>query len=302
MRWAFAALAAAAVMSWTGAIRPAPDRWAAASAQFGDRANGGFANLSLFEEFPFSVHDGSAAAGFDPAGAEPVALDPDPDRFGPPFGLLPKDFDPSLSFVPAGEDRGSLAEAAGAVWNTVLSDPLLRDVFGPGPLARLFDEMGRTARGEGGPRDIASAPPAWQSPRLRWNDWAWGRGAWVMPEGLAWGRDAWVLPDGSVSVPGAPGRTVPQTPVVGGAAEGSGGRDGDGGGGSVVDDGVSTVVSVPEPSSFAALMFGLVGLIAASRRSPHGPAGSAWPAARPPLRPGALLFSVRGGQARACEA
>lgn len=262
MRWGFAALAAGAVLTWTDATRPASFLRAGGPAELGSPGGNpagpvrsGMAAVSLFEDFPFSLSDDSGMAGFDPPGGEVVALDPDPDRFGPGRSRVPEDVDPPTALVPVDDDRRTLAGAGGALWEKVLSDPLLRDLFGPGPLARFLDELLRGARGEGSPTVIASIPPVWEPARPSLNRRSGRPG--LDPNGLPW-------PGVAAGVPGGGPRPDPSGPAAVGP---DGGPHGEGRGGGF-DGGGVPLVGVPEPASVAAFLFGLVGLLAAARRAP----------------------------------
>lgn len=180
MRWRVFALVAmgAAAIEW-GAFGPLPWHEAAgasASARMevaspaavdrpaSARVASGTATFSLFEDFPFGVGETGWGAAFRGAfETPPIALDPDPQRFGPgrPAALLPDE----LGFGP---DQALGSEDLGAaVLETVLSDPLLRDLFGPGPLAQFFADVLSAARGEGRPTVVAegSADAAGSRPR-----------------------------------------------------------------------------------------------------------------------------------------
>lgn len=112
------------------------------------------ATFSVFEDFPFGAAEAGRGTPFA-AGADtpPIALDLDPQRFGPgrPAALLADEL--GLGADPAEASRGFGAE----VLETVLSDPLLRDLFGPGPLAEFLADVLNAARGEGAQADAATA-------------------------------------------------------------------------------------------------------------------------------------------------
>lgn len=175
MRWGVFALAATgAVLIDGGAFGPQPWHEAAgasASARMevaspapvdrptSVRVAPPTAAFSLFEDFPFGVAERGRGTAFPaPVDTPPIALDPDPQRFGPgrPAALLPDD----LVFGP--EQAPASVDIRGAVLETVLSDPLLRDLFGPGPLARFLAEVLSAARGEGA--QVEAAPVAQGTP------------------------------------------------------------------------------------------------------------------------------------------
>ncbi|MCS6855035.1 MAG: PEP-CTERM sorting domain-containing protein [Elioraea sp.] len=259
MRWGVAALAVATMVALTDPIRLSAFQRSGGQTQTGGPVAGLSTGLpgstpsavgafSLFEDFPFSPTRPGEASGLDLPTLEAIALDPDPDRFGEGIAQSSGRFE-ALDFVAAGEERGLPEPAGTAVLDTVLSDPLLRDIFGAGPLARFLDEMLRGARGEGSPALVASASPTPEPVRRRSEDRASGPGFWSSP--VPW--------------PGLSGGAPGLLPAPSGTPSG-GGSSGSGGGGSGGNE--PPAVAVPEPATLAALLSGLIGLLAATRR--HG--------------------------------
>lgn len=184
MRWGVLAVAATTAtaidggllgpVSWPAAEGTMPrNHWAFTFEARGHRRSSdgvpaGAAPFSLFEDFPFSAIVGEAERASQQASdPPPIALDQDPQRFGSgrPTALWPEDspFVRDLALPPEGIGE--------AVLETVLSDPLLRDLFGPGPLAQFLEHMLSALRGEGeiahpsGEAQAASsAPPRRRDP------------------------------------------------------------------------------------------------------------------------------------------
>jgi len=160
VRRALALCATATMVVWTDAI-PAPS-----FQNVGRESRSGLAPAGLLhplapsagaiapiEAFPFRPEEGLQVA---PIPSELVALDPDPDRFGSGRPTPLPDTEVADAFAPAGGERGELSVGEGAFWDLLFSDPLLRDLFGPGPLAGFLEEMLRGVRGEGQPIALAA--------------------------------------------------------------------------------------------------------------------------------------------------